>query len=118
MFEQVGEQEIEFLDGTSDPYFPTFGAKDAVEDVVREFYAYWASFASRKTFAFAEKYNPNDVRLFLFPHSILTLWQDSYNRQIKRAIEKENKKARDTARKEYNETVRVRLFLYFFPFPC
>ena len=47
------------------------------------------------SFSWEDKYNPSDVP----------------NRQVRRAIEKENKKFRDIARKKYNETVRA-LALY------
>ena len=43
------------------------------------------------SFSWEDKYNPSDVP----------------NRQVRRAIEKENKKFREIARKKYNETVRA-----------
>lgn len=55
------------------------------------FYGYWQSFFTRKSF----------------------VWEDQHdlkyapNRRVQRAMEKENKKKRDAAKKKYNEIVRV-----------
>lgn len=66
---------------------------------VRDFYNAWTNFSSVKSFAWRDKWRLSDAP----------------DRQIRRAMEKENKKARDTARKEYNDTVRVCVvFKYFF----
>lgn len=58
--------------------------------VVHPFYAYWQSFCTRKNFAWKEEYDTRQAS----------------NRWEKRAMEKENKKTRDKARKERNEVVR------------
>eukprot|EP00762_Andalucia_godoyi_P006200 ANDGO_01688.mRNA.1 J protein JJJ1 len=55
-----------------------------------EFYEKWTNFVSSRSFAWAEKYNLNEAP----------------NRMYRRAMEKENKKARDAARKEFQERVR------------
>ncbi|KAH0627873.1 hypothetical protein JD844_008416, partial [Phrynosoma platyrhinos] len=60
------------------------------EKVVHCFYAYWQSFCTRKNFAWKEEYDTRQAS----------------NRWEKRAMEKENKKTRDKARKERNEMVR------------
>ena len=57
----------------------------------RDFYAAWMNFSSVKSFQWMDKW-----RL-----------RDAPNRFVRRAMEKENKKAREAARKEYNDTVRV-----------
>lgn len=57
---------------------------------VRDFYAVWAGFATRKGFGWRDKYRLHDAP----------------DRRVKRAMEKENKRNRDTARREYNDTVR------------
>lgn len=57
----------------------------------RDFYAAWMNFSSVKSFAWMDKW-----RL-----------PDAPNRYVRRAMEKENRKAREVARKEYNDTVRV-----------
>ena len=58
--------------------------------MVHLFYAYWQSFCTRKNFAWKEEYDS----------------RQGSNRWEKRAMEKENKKTRDKARKERNELVR------------
>lgn len=58
--------------------------------MVHVFYGYWQSFCTRKNFAWKEEYDTRQAS----------------NRWEKRAMEKENKKTRDKARKERNELVR------------
>lgn len=70
---------------------PRFQRSDSPAHDVFAFYNYWCNFASRMSFSWEDKYNPADVP----------------NRQVRRAIEKENKKFRDVARKKYNDTVRA-----------
>ncbi|WFD42870.1 hypothetical protein MPSI1_001520 [Malassezia psittaci] len=67
------------------PYIATDGRRD-----VRQFYQFWTNFSSRKSFAWKDKF---DVR-------------EAQDRRVKRLIEKDNKRARDAARREYNETIR------------
>ena len=54
------------------------------------FYGYWQSFCTRKNFAWKEEYDTRQAS----------------NRWEKRAMEKENKKTREKARKERNDLVR------------
>lgn len=73
------------------PTFPTFGnSKSTYEDVVRPFYAFWSGFCTSLTFDHLDKYNTLEAE----------------NRRIVRAMEKENKKVKDQAKKERNTTVR------------
>ena len=55
------------------------------------FYSYWQSFSTRKSFAWVDEH---DLKY-------------APNRRVQRAMEKENKKLRDAAKKKQNETVRV-----------
>ncbi|PWN35393.1 DnaJ-domain-containing protein [Meira miltonrushii] len=57
---------------------------------IRDFYAVWSGFSTRKGFAWRDGYRVNDAP----------------DRRVKRAMEKENKRMRETARREYNDTVR------------
>jgi len=75
--------------------FPVFGNSQSDYSVVRKFYSYWGAFASSKSFAWKDLYKANDLP----------------NRQVRRIAEKENKKERDKAKKEFNELVR-RLVAY------
>lgn len=74
--------------------YPSFGNSgttyDAPNSELKQFYSAFLSFASRRPFNEADKY-----RL-----------QDAPDRQVRRLMERENKKARDDARREYNEAVR------------
>lgn len=71
--------------------FPRFGtsSSDYVTEV-RGFYNEWGSFQTTKAFAWKDGYR----------------YSSAPDRRTKRLMEKENKKMRDAARKEYNETVR------------
>lgn len=57
----------------------------------RDFYSAWSNFSTRKSFQWLDKWRLSDAP----------------NRFVRRAMEKENKKARDVGKKEYNDTVRV-----------
>lgn len=57
---------------------------------IRNFYATWSNFLSVKTFNWVDEYR----------------YSTAQDRRTRRLMEKENKKAREAARKEYNETVR------------
>eukprot|EP00967_Tisochrysis_lutea_P116672 scaffold188059_cov36-Tisochrysis_lutea.AAC.1 len=58
---------------------------------IRRFYAYWESFSTSKTFTSVDPYDTRQAA----------------NRQVRRAMEKENEKARAGARKKANECVRA-----------
>nr|XP_057910714.1 dnaJ homolog subfamily C member 21 isoform X2 [Doryrhamphus excisus] len=94
LFESIVKEEMEHRradDEDDDEEFPPFGDSQSDYDtVVHAFYGYWQSFCTRKNFAWKEEY---DTR-------------QGSNRWEKRAMEKENKKTRDKARKERNELVR------------
>lgn len=67
-----------------------FGNSTTPISEVLAFYADWENFASKLNFAWADLY-----------HSV-----DAPNRATRRVMEKENSKARDTARKEYTGEIR------------
>lgn len=71
--------------------YPKFGrSKSDYGTQVRKFYQVWSSFATVKTFSWKDEYR----------------YSTAGDRRTRRAMERENKKARDTARREYNETIR------------
>lgn len=71
--------------------FPRFGNSHSdYPSQVKEFYNAWNKFQTVKTFSWVDEY-----RYSMAP-----------DRRTRRLMEKENKKLRDSARKEYNETVR------------
>ncbi|RDI77463.1 Vacuolar transporter chaperone 4 [Venturia inaequalis] len=73
------------------PDYPSFGHKDdSYEDVVKHFYAAWSGFATKKAFAWKDKYRLNEAP----------------DRRVRRMMEKENAGFRASAIKEFNEAVR------------
>uniref|UniRef100_A0A2K5HEK0 DnaJ homolog subfamily C member 21 n=1 Tax=Colobus angolensis palliatus TaxID=336983 RepID=A0A2K5HEK0_COLAP len=91
VFEMIAKEELESVLEEEVDDFPTFGDSQSDYDtVVHPFYAYWQSFCTQKNFAWKEEYDTRQAS----------------NRWEKRAMEKENKKVRDKARKEKNELVR------------
>ncbi|XP_066100374.1 dnaJ homolog subfamily C member 21 [Saccopteryx bilineata] len=91
VFKMIAKEELEsVLEGNAED-FPSFGDSQSDYDmVVHPFYAYWQSFCTQKNFSWKEEYDTRQAS----------------NRWEKRAMEKENKKMRDKARKEKNELVR------------
>mmetsp|Transcript_129883 Transcript_129883/g.416793 ORF Transcript_129883/g.416793 Transcript_129883/m.416793 type:complete len:617 (+) Transcript_129883:151-2001(+) len=85
------EEEWEDLDSDEDHVaMPPFGRSDTEHADVSAFYRHWLEFVSRKAFAHADKWNPKEAP----------------NRQVRRAMETENKVARKAAKKEFNAEVR------------
>lgn len=73
------------------PHYPTFGfSEDDYESVVKPFYGSWAGFSTRKSFAWKDKYRLTDAP----------------DRRVRRLMEKENKKIREDAAREFNVAVR------------
>uniref|UniRef100_A0A8C1WHG6 DnaJ homolog subfamily C member 21 n=1 Tax=Cyprinus carpio TaxID=7962 RepID=A0A8C1WHG6_CYPCA len=93
VFETIAKEEMEHSkdEEEDEEQFPSFGESHSDYDtVVHLFYGYWQSFCTRKNFAWKEEYDSRQAS----------------NRWEKRAMEKENKKNRDKARKEHSELVR------------
>ncbi|KAG5319332.1 DJC21 protein, partial [Pseudoatta argentina] len=92
VFEQLAAEDAEFAkDSESDEEVPSFGdSQSSYEDLVGDFYAYWQSYSTKRSYAWLEPYDIREMR----------------NRRILRIAEKENKKVRDKARRERNEQVR------------
>lgn len=86
---EVSRRDVEVVAG--EERATCFNNADSSSSEVFSFYNYWTNFATKMSFSWEDKYNPSDVP----------------NRQVRRAIEKENKKFRDIARKKYNDTVRA-----------
>lgn len=92
VFEQLAAEDAEFAkDGDSDEEVPSFGdSQSPYEDVVGDFYAYWQSYSTKRSYAWLDPYDIREMR----------------NRRVLRLAEKENKKVRDKAKRERNEQVR------------
>ncbi|KAG0267585.1 hypothetical protein BG011_002893 [Mortierella polycephala] len=101
LFEKLAQEEVDAMandrsDATTDAnvHFPSFGCSttnydDNSDSSVKQFYNAWLTFSSQKSFSWCDKF-----RLTEAP-----------DRRVRRAMEKENKKFRDAARKEFNDTV-------------
>lgn len=76
---------------TTNTLYPKIGnTKSDYATEVRSFYQVWGSFSSVKTFAWKDEYR----------------YSTASDRRTRRAMEKENKKLRELAKREFNETVR------------
>ncbi|CAH0037057.1 unnamed protein product [Clonostachys solani] len=85
------EQAAADFDDVDCPDYPTFGqSDDDYETVVRTFYSSWANFSTRKSFSWKDKYRLSDAP----------------DRRVRRLMEKENKKLREDAAREFNDAVR------------
>lgn len=92
VFEKLAAEDTEYAKvGDSDEEVPGFGdSQSSYEETVHDFYAYWQSYSTRRSFAWLDPY---DIK-------------DAPNRRVARLIEKENKKIRDKGKRERNEQVR------------
>jgi DnaJ family protein A protein 5 len=93
-FEKLAREEEAAADweGLDVPEYPPFGHRDdSYEDVVKEFYAGWAGFSTKKTFSWKDAHR----------------YTDAPDRRIRRLMEKENKKLREDGIREFNDAVRT-----------
>lgn len=91
LFEAIEVEEAEWEDADDEHHaMPPLGNSGTEWVDVASFYRHWNDFCSRKAFGHADKWNPKEAE----------------NRQIRRAMEQENKKARQVAKKEFNAEVR------------
>ncbi|CAG8422616.1 unnamed protein product [Penicillium salamii] len=71
--------------------YPSFGSCDGdFETVVRPFYAAWSGFSTQKSFAWKDVHR----------------YSEAPDRRVRRMMEKENKRLRDEAIREFNDAVR------------
>lgn len=92
VFDKLAAEEVEFMD-TEEEYetIPKFGnGQSDYETVVRLFYGFWEGFCTKKSYAWLNPHNVAEIR----------------DRRILKAIDKENKKVQQKARKERNEEIR------------
>ncbi|KAF9930011.1 hypothetical protein BGZ67_006013 [Mortierella alpina] len=101
IFEKLAQEEADAVandryeesTGTQ-THFPSFGCSttaydDNSDSDVKQFYNAWLTFSSQKSFSWCDKFRLSEAP----------------DRRVRRAMEKENKKFRDAARKEFNDTV-------------
>ncbi|EOO02585.1 hypothetical protein UCRPA7_1960 [Phaeoacremonium minimum UCRPA7] len=92
-FGQLATEEAAACDwqGTEPVEYPPFGsADDSYESVARPFYNAWSNFSTKKSFSWKDKYRLSDAP----------------DRRVRRLMEKENKKYRDDAIRDFNDAVR------------
>ncbi|KAK2463473.1 hypothetical protein APHAL10511_004559 [Amanita phalloides] len=96
LFARLATEEVWFLE--EEISYPSFGHADwpwiapgqRHAPSVKHFYTIWMNFSTAKDFAWCDVWNVGDAP----------------DRRVRRLMEKENKKARDDARREYNDTIR------------
>ncbi|KAI8602813.1 DnaJ domain-containing protein, partial [Dissophora ornata] len=100
IFEKLAQEEAEavandrYEESTGEVHYTSFGCSTTAYDNnsdsdVKQFYNAWLTFSSQKSFSWCDKYRLSEAS----------------DRRVRRAMEKENKKFRDAARKEFNDTV-------------
>lgn len=92
-FAQLATEEIAACEWAElDPVqYPPFGnANDDHESTAKPFYATWSNFATKKSFSWKDKWRLTDAP----------------DRAVRRLMEKENKKLRDDAIRDFNDAVR------------
>ncbi|KAI0424944.1 DnaJ domain-containing protein [Xylaria sp. FL1042] len=85
-----GEYAAADWDGLAPPEYPSFGASTDGDVVAKAFYARWSNFSTRLAFSWKDKWRLSDAP----------------DRRVRRLMEKENKKLRDDAIREFNDAVR------------
>lgn len=91
VFEKLSSEDIEYMDEPDDfEMIPKFGiASSSFEDVVN-FYGYWESYSTKKSYSWLFTHNINELR----------------DRRVLKLVDKEHKKIQQKARKERNDEVR------------
>ncbi|KAI0759556.1 hypothetical protein BD413DRAFT_722231 [Trametes elegans] len=95
LFDRLAHDEKQYVDvplpSFGESTWPWLAPSKAEQDrCARTFYNYWTNFATGKVFEWADQWNIAEAP----------------DRRVRRLMERDNKKARDEARKEYNDTVR------------
>ncbi|OAX82631.1 hypothetical protein ACJ72_03011 [Emergomyces africanus] len=91
-FEQLArEEELACQWDDLEPVdYPSFGHRDDDYDSIRPFYVIWSGFATKKSFSWKDIYR----------------YSEAPDRRVRRLMEKENKRLRDEAIREFNDAVR------------
>lgn len=92
-FGQLATEEAAACDWDGRPPvdYPPFGASnDDYDSVAKPFYSAWSAFSTNKSFSWKEKWRLSDAP----------------DRRVRRLMEKENKKLRDDATRDFNDAVR------------
>ncbi|XP_072932549.1 dnaJ homolog subfamily C member 21 [Epargyreus clarus] len=91
VFSKLTAEETNFLDDPAElEQIPKFGNSTTPYEDVHEFYSFWMSFSTNKSYVWLDQYEISQ----------------GDNRRIIKLMEKENNKIRQKARKERNEEIR------------
>uniref|UniRef100_M4BFT8 J domain-containing protein n=1 Tax=Hyaloperonospora arabidopsidis (strain Emoy2) TaxID=559515 RepID=M4BFT8_HYAAE len=90
LFTKIDALDTESGDDTRSEAAPGIGDADTLMDDVNAFYQHWKGYTTQRSFAWVDEYKPSDAP----------------TRVVRRAMEKENKKLRDAAKRVYTTEVR------------
>ncbi|KAH7479494.1 DnaJ-like protein subfamily C member 21 [Phytophthora ramorum] len=90
LFTKIDELDVEGGDGSRSAAAPKIGGAETSMDDVNYFYQHWKSYTTQRSFAWVDEYKTTDAP----------------TRLVRRAMEKENKKLRDVAKKAFTTEVR------------
>ncbi|KAI5857277.1 DnaJ-domain-containing protein [Durotheca rogersii] len=85
-----GEKVAAEWDGQNHPQYPAFGSSTDDDRVTKAFYSQWANFSTRLNFSWKDKWRLSDAQ----------------DRRTRRVMEKENRKLREDAVRQFNDAVR------------
>ncbi|OTB12592.1 hypothetical protein K445DRAFT_338123 [Daldinia sp. EC12] len=85
-----GEDAAADWDGLSPVEYPTFGESKDGDSVAKVFYSRWSNFSTKLSFSWKDKWRLSDAP----------------DRRVRRLMEKENKKFREDAARDFNDAVR------------
>ncbi len=88
MFDEINKKEQDM--GESPQEWPSFGNSSTPWEEVANFYRHWSNYVTALSFGWSEKYHVTA----------------QINRRVRRLMDKENKKGREGAKKEYVDGVR------------
>ncbi|KAJ3552427.1 hypothetical protein NPX13_g11115 [Xylaria arbuscula] len=92
-FDRIADGELAAAADGDDldvPEYPSFGESTDNDAVAKAFYGRWSSFSTRLSFSWKDKWRLSDAP----------------DRRVRRLMEKENKKFREDAIREFNDAVR------------
>ncbi|KAK1947905.1 DnaJ subfamily C member 21 [Phytophthora citrophthora] len=90
LFTKIDGLDLDGGDGSNTAVAPELGDANTAMDDVNYFYQHWKSYTTQRSFAWVDEYKTTDAP----------------TRLVRRAMEKENKKLRDAAKKAFTTEVR------------
>jgi len=91
LFKEISDADYTFMNADEEDY-PQFGNSDTDPNfVVKEFYGFWQSYFTKRTYVWKEEYDTRDAP----------------NRWVRRKMEQENSKTTEQARKERSKSVQA-----------